>query len=119
MLITSPGMTAGFGIVMFFGIAYIVGSGLMGKQAKGHKIIGLIVLVMAVIHAVSGWVMQYELPALIAGTLMVLLFLINVLSGMNILKLPLKVHRTIGILVLVMALLHAGAGVYENIITKL
>ncbi len=109
-------MIAGFGIVMFLGIVYIVGSGLMGKQARGHKVIALIILVMALIHTVSGWVMQFPLPALIAGSLMVALFCINVLAGMNVIKLPLKTHKVIGIIVLIMALLHAGAGVYENLI---
>jgi hypothetical protein len=112
----TSGMIAVFGMVMFLGMLYIVGSGLLGKQVKGHKFIALIILVMALGHAGMGWVMQFELPSLIAGSLMVILFLVNVLSGMNIIKIPFKAHRTIGIIIILMALLHAGKGIYFNLI---
>jgi len=106
-------MTAIYGSIMFIGILFIVTSGLMGKTPKGHKIISGIVLLMALIHAITGWIqtgLSY-LPPLIVGTLMVVLLLINILAGMQKIKLSLLTHRINGIIILILALMHASRGI--------
>jgi hypothetical protein len=104
-------MIAVYGIAMLLGILYVVFSGLKGKQPKGHKVISFIVLIMALIHALSGWLMRADLIPLLFGSALVIFFGINILSGMQIIKMSPKSHRIIGHIVLWVALSHAIGGV--------
>jgi hypothetical protein len=103
------------GVPIYLILIVMLVTGLATKRYPVHKIFGIAMVLIAASHGIlKALYFRPFSPGFVVGGIVLSLAVINLLIGLRVIKAKFKIHKWIGVILFVLATLHAAGGLYNR-----